>query len=71
MSFYSTKQVARALGVSFSRLARAVWSEQIEAPEKGPGGAYLWTRADVERASWQLLGHALDEAAADRRGVVT
>ena len=62
MRFRNTREVARLLGISASRLARAVWDQRFSAPAKGPGGAYLWTEADARRASWALLGHDLDEA---------
>ncbi len=54
MAYRSTKEVARLLGVSISRLSRAVWEGRIDPPQKAPGGAYLWTRRDVEHASWVL-----------------
>jgi len=54
MGFRSTREVARLLGIGVSRLARAVWEGRVDPPVKGPGGAYLWTRRDVERASWVL-----------------
>ena len=60
MSYMSTREVARALGLNPSRLARAVWAGRIEAPARGPGGAFYWTEADIRRASWALLGHDLD-----------
>ena len=63
MDFRNTREVARLLGISASRLARAVWDQRFTAPSKGPGGAYLWTEADARRASWALLGHDLDEVA--------
>ena len=54
MAYRSTKEVARLLGVSISRLSRAVWEGRVDPPEKAPGGAYLWTQRDVEHASWVL-----------------
>jgi hypothetical protein len=32
----------------------------MDAPERGPGNAYLWTRQDMEQASWVLRGCSLD-----------
>jgi len=61
MELRSTRDVARLLGVGVSRLARAVWEGRIEAPLKGPGGAYLWNRRDVERASWALRHRNADD----------
>ena len=54
MSYYSTKEVARILGINTSRLARAAWDERFLPPQKGPSGNFLWTDADIERASWAL-----------------
>ena len=61
MDFRNTREVARLLGISASRLARAVWDQRFAAPSKGPGGACLWTEADARRASRALLGHDLGE----------
>lgn len=54
MDYRSTRDVARMLGVNSSRLARAIWDGRLTAPDKSPGGAFLWTSQDVERASWLL-----------------
>lgn len=56
--FHSTKEVAERLGVRVARLSRAIYEDRVDAPARGPGGRFLWTEADVERASWQLLGRA-------------
>ena len=56
MIFRSTRQAAALLGVSISRLTRAVWEDRITPPPKGPGGAYLWLEEDIRRASWVLRG---------------
>ena len=61
MTFFGTRMVAKFLGISPSRLARAVWDERFEAPAKGPGGAFLWTEQDIRRASWALLRRDLDD----------
>ena len=54
MEYLSTRQVARLLKVSVSLLAKAVWCGRLDPPQKSPSGNFLWTRADVERASWVL-----------------
>ena len=54
-----TKEAAAMLGVRPGTLTRAVWEGRIQSPTKGPGGAFLWTDEDVERASWALLGRPL------------
>jgi len=61
MELRSTRDVARLLGISVSRLARAVWEGRVNAPMKGPGGAYLWNRQDIERASWVLRRRSADD----------
>jgi len=55
MVFWSTRQIARLLGVSVALLTKAVWSERVEPPAKSPSGNFLWTQKDVQRASWALL----------------
>jgi len=51
---YSTKQVAHFLKVKPDTLCRAVWQDKVDAPEKMPGGAFGWTKNDINRASWVL-----------------
>jgi hypothetical protein len=62
-----TKQAAARLGLRPGTLTRAVWEGRIQPPAKGPGGAYIWTEADLRRASWTLLGRDLDDAASTRK----
>lgn len=57
----NTREVARVLGVSTSKLSRAVWDGRVDAPMRGPGGAFLWDLESIQRASWQLLGKSLDD----------
>lgn len=59
--YRSTPQAARLLGMSPSRLAKAVWDGRVAPPQKSPSGNFLWTRADIERASWVLLHKPLEE----------
>jgi hypothetical protein len=61
MELRSTRDVARLLGISISRLARAVWEGRVDAPMKGPGGAYLWNRRDIDKASWALRHRSADD----------
>lgn len=61
MGYRSTREVARMLGVSPSRLARAVWDGRLDPPTKAPAGEYLWTIKDIERASWLLRGRDADD----------
>jgi len=58
MRYFTTLEAARRLGVSINKLQRAIWLDQIDKPQKGPGGAYLWDNEALNRASWQLLGRA-------------
>lgn len=55
MDYLNTRQVARLLGVSVSLLTKAVWCGRVDPPQKSPSGSFLWTQADIERASWVLL----------------
>lgn len=66
--FRSTKEVAMVLGVSPSKLSRAVWEGRLDPPERGPSGAFLWEYSDIERASWALLGMDLDRVLSKRGG---
>jgi hypothetical protein len=52
---WSTRQVARLLEIPPDRLSKAIWGNRIEAPGKGPGGAYVWGRDDILRAGWVIL----------------
>jgi hypothetical protein len=61
-----TKQAAAILGVRPSTVAKAVWDGRIAPPTKGPGGAYIWTDADLRRAAWALLGRDLDTVKAEK-----
>lgn len=60
MRYRSTREAARTLGITPNALNRAIWEGRVNAPEKGPGGAYLWTREDIEHASWVLLHRPLE-----------
>jgi len=56
-----TKQAAAMLGVRPGTLTRAIWEGRIPPPTKGPGGAYVWSRLDIERASWVLRRRSADD----------
>jgi len=58
--YRSTRQAARLLGMSPSRLAKAVWDGRIDPPRKSPSGNFLWTHKDIERAAWALLHRPLE-----------
>lgn len=55
MSLIGTKQAAKILGVTVSRLHQAVWLEKFSAPAKMNGG-YIWTEEDLRRAYRALHG---------------
>lgn len=55
MRHRSTREAARLLNVSVSRLAKAVWDGRVESPQKSPSGSFLWSERDIEQASWILL----------------
>lgn len=55
MQYLSTRQVSRLLDVSVSLLTKAVWDGRVDPPAKSPSGNFLWTHADIDRASWALL----------------
>jgi len=59
--YRSTPQAARLLGMSPSRLAKAVWDGRVDPPQKSPSGNFLWTHADIERASWALCHKPLED----------
>lgn len=66
--FYSTRQVARLLGIKIDTLQKAVWLGRVDPPDKSPSGNFLWTIADLERASWVLLRRAFDLGMVEQRG---
>ena len=61
MKYFSSREVARMLGIKPSKLSRAVWDERIKPPTKAPGGAFLWDEDDVERASWVLRKRSAED----------
>jgi len=61
------KQAAAILGLRPGTLTRAVWEGRVQPPAKGPGGAYIWTEADLRRAAWALLGRDMDDTASARK----
>lgn len=68
MDYFSTRQVARLLKVSVSLLTKAVWDGRVSPPQKSPSGNFLWTHADIERASWVLLHRLLEDVDSERNG---
>ena len=64
--FFSTRQAAARLGIRPSALGSAVWNGRLDPPDKSPDGAFLWTRADIERACWALLRRPLEDVDRER-----
>jgi hypothetical protein len=62
-----TKQAAAILGLRPGTLTRAVWEGRLTPPAKAPGGAYVWTEADLRRAAWALLRRDLGDVMGARR----
>ena len=56
-----TKEAAAILGVQPGRLVKAIWENRITQPTKGPGGNFIWSKANLRQASWVLLGHDLED----------
>jgi len=66
MAFWSTREVAKLLGVSVALLTKAVWSGRVDPPQKSPSGNFLWTPADIDRASWVLFHKPLESLKGQR-----
>ena len=60
MELFSTRQVARLLGMRPARLTKAIWDDRVSPPTKGPAGNFLWTHDDIQRVSWALLHRAFE-----------
>ena len=60
-----TRQVAELLQIKPATIQRAIWEGRLDPPAKGPGNAFFWNEADVQRAAWVLckrsLKHILQE----------
>ena len=69
MRIFDTREVAKLLGVTPGAIQQAIWHGRLDAPSKGPGEAFLWTLADINRASWVLLHRAFAELPEDSIGL--
>jgi len=56
-----TREAAKRLGVRPGTLTRAVWENRLQQPQKAPGGAYVWSEADLRQAAWVLLRRDLED----------
>ncbi len=54
MAYWSTRQVAKLLRITVSKLSRMVWDGSIDAPTKAPSGNYLWAEEDIIKAGWVI-----------------
>ncbi len=54
----STIQVAKLLDVPIHALHQAITNNRMRPPDKGPGGNFIWTTEDIERASWAICHKA-------------
>ena len=51
--FYTTKQVAKKIGVGYQTILRWLYAKKLSEPERmiiGGATVRLWTEADVQRA---------------------
>jgi hypothetical protein len=69
MSFWSTREVAKLLGVSVALLTKATWSGRLDPPQKSPSGNFLWTETDIQRASWVILHRPYEKTEGVRNGL--
>lgn len=67
LSYFNTRKAADRLGVSASRLSRAVWLGRIVPPAKSPEGSFLWTDDDLRRAAWVLCRRSLEDIERGRK----
>lgn len=70
MGLIGTKQAAKILGVTVSRLHQAVWLEKFPSPAKMNGG-YVWTEEDLRRAYRVLHGAPMPPIPTGGLGVLT
>ena len=66
MGVRSTREVGELLGIRTGTLSRAIWERRLREPARGPGGCFLWTPEDVERASLLLCHKAAADVIAER-----
>jgi DNA-binding transcriptional MerR regulator len=51
--YYTTKQVAKSIGVGYQTLLRWLYAKHLAEPERinlGGASVRLWTKADLQRA---------------------
>ena len=63
---FITREVERLLGVKGVRLQRLIWDDELEPPQKD-GYRYVWTPADIERASWLIRRRDASDVFTDQR----
>ncbi|MHC4584738.1 MAG: hypothetical protein ACYS3N_09420 [Planctomycetota bacterium] len=67
MNYRSTREVERLLNIN--NLGIKIHRRQVDAPEKGPTGAYMWTPEDIDRCSWQTRHCSADDVLPELRTV--
>lgn len=67
MTFRNTRQAAEMIGVKPGTLNMALWGGRVAAPQRGPGGCYLWTVEDIEKAARVMRQMSLAEIEAEQR----
>jgi hypothetical protein len=56
--FYKSRQVAKILGIPYTRLMSLLRCEKLPAPQKDSSGDYVWLEQDVANARTGLkLGY--------------
>jgi hypothetical protein len=64
----STTRVARLLGIRPGRLTKAIWDGRLAPPERGPGNGFVWSEADINRATKLLLGRPASDFLTAKEG---
>ena len=66
--FYSTRQVAGLLHIKPDTLSKAIWQGRVKSPQKSPSGQFLWTKSNIEHASWVLLHKSYEPTEGNKNG---
>ena len=56
----STPEAAKLLGVTATRLRKAIFTGKVDAPARRIGLNYLWSHRDLDKAAWALLRRSVD-----------
>jgi len=66
----TTATAARRLGMTAAELLASIAAGVVQLPASRGGGTLLWTPAEVDAASWSLLGRAVEAFDRQRRQAV-